>query len=649
MEYGLLAETYARAEATAKRLELADLVKGLLEETPVDLVRPVIYLSQGRIAPDFQGIELGLSEKLTIGAIAGVAGVQEKEVVTKRNELGDLGSAAERLLSKKSQATLFRSPLTVESVFAKLQDIARTAGTGSQDKKLKILRLMLSESEPYEAKYLVRTVMGKLRLGIQDATVLDALAAMITYGKVETVTEMDEETRRRREEAKAALEYANDVSSDLGLVAETALKAIKEAERRLSGETEEALTGKALEAVKQIRLTVGVPLRAMLAERLSSAEEIVDKLGGKAALEYKYDGLRIQAHLDDKGTVKLFSRRLEDLTPQFPDVAEALRGAFEGKEAVVEGEAVAVDAESGRMLPFQAVSQRRGRKYGITERAEASQSQVFGVQEGVARRGAEKITEIPIATYLFDVLYLDGEELIRTPYEERRKRLAAAFDETARVKHARLEVVEDPAALESFMQDALAHGAEGIMAKSLSGVYKAGNREWQWIKYKADYVEGIADTLDLVVVGAFHGQGRRKGWYGAFLLASWNPDDARFETVCRVATGFDDQQLQELRERLEPKAIDVPPKDLFLKLVEKPDVWLEPELVMEVSGAEITLSPVHSCAWGMVRPDAGLAVRFPRFTDRLREDKGPTDTTTPDEIVALYQRQVKVTGQATAE
>lgn len=641
MEYGVLAEAYARAETTTKRLELTQIVAGLLEETPAPLVATVVALSQGRLAPEFEGVELGLAEKLVVGAVAGVAGVKEDEVVRERNRQGDIGSAAEKLLARKTQATLFRTPLTVETVYEKLHQIAAASGSGSQDKKLKILRLLLSEAEPVEARYLVRTVTGKLRLGIQDATVLDALAAMVTDGKVVTVTEMEDDQRARREEAKAALEHANDVASDLGLVAATALEPFKEAERRLQDHDRAALGARALEALERIRMTVGTPLRAMLAERLSTAEDILEKLDGKAALEYKYDGLRVQAHLGKDGSVRLYSRRLEDLTPQFPDVAAALAEAFEGREAIVEGEAVAVHPETGRMLPFQAVSRRRGRKYGITERSEAAQTDAFGVAGAEARRGAEKIQEYPIAVYLFDLLYLDGEEQLARPYRERRATLEEAATTTDRVAVAKNRIVDDVDGVDDFLREALADGAEGIMAKHLEGGYKAGTRGWQWVKFKADYVEGLADTLDLAVVGAFHGQGRRKGWYGAFLLASWNPDDARFETVCRVATGFDDQELTELHERLAPLAREAPSADLFLKITERPDVWFDPELVMEVSGAEITLSPVHSAAWGVLKPDAGLAVRFPRFLG-LREDKGPTDTTTPDEVVAIYERQVKV-------
>lgn len=646
MEYAVLAEAYARAETTTKRLELAQIVAGVLEEAPPELVAVVVRLSQGRLAPDFEGIELGLSEKLVIQAITRVASVKDSEVTGARNRLGDIGSAAEELLARKTQAVLFRTPLTVQGVHNDLMSIAQATGTGSQDKKLKILHRMLSEATPQEARFLVRTVTGKLRLGIQDATVLDAVAALITDGEVRSVQEMEEDVRAKRDEAKALLEHANDVSSDLGFVAATALAPLKEAERRLAADERDDLTRRALEALHEIHITVGTPLRAMLAERMSSPNEIIEKLDGQAALEYKYDGLRVQVHIPESGPVKVYSRRLEDLTAQFPDVAETVRAAFKGRSAVVEGEAVAIDPKSGLMLPFQVVSHRRGRKTGIAERAELSQSVALGLDQTSADRGAAALRDYPIATYLFDLLCLDGEEYLQRPYLERREALAAAFDETERVAPSKLEVVDSAAAIERFMQAALNDGAEGVMAKNVASRYKAGARDWSWIKYKADYVEGLADTLDLVVVGAFHGQGRRTGWYGAFLLAAWDPDRGRYATVCRVATGFDDATLAELKERLQGDERDTPPDGLHLELTESPDVWFEPNLVMEVSGAEFTLSPVHTCAWGEVKPDAGIAVRFPRFTGRFRDDKGPTDTTTPGEIVSMYEAQVKIAARA---
>lgn len=646
MEYAALSEAYARAETTMKRLELAQIAAGLLEDTPLELVPVVVHLTQGRLAPPFEGIELGISDKLAIDAIAGVAGATEKQVVEARNRLGDLGSAAEQLMGKKTQATLFSTGLDVKSVHEDLLAIAKATGSGSQERKLRILRRLLSEAEPLDARYLVRTVTGKLRLGVQDATVLDALAALITSGEVKSVAAMEPDERSRWEHAKQMLERANDVSSDLGLVAATALRPVKEAEKRLQDKGLEQTNAEAIEALGNVRMRPGTPLRPMLAERSSSLTEILERTGGRAALEYKYDGLRVQAHLTKQGEAWIYSRRLEDLTAQFPDVVAALQEAFVGHDVIVEGEAVAIDAETGRLRPFQVISHRRGRKYGIQERREASASEAFGLETTGAARGAAALEDYPIATYLFDLLYLDEEQLLDLDYETRRDRLDDTGKATRRVEAAIHTWAERPEEIEAFMQKALADGAEGIMAKNPESRYKAGSREWSWIKYKADYVEGLADTLDLAVIGAFHGQGRRAGVYGTYLLASWDPDATRWVTVCRVATGFDDKTLAELMQTLEQKALPEPPKNTFHRLTETPDVWFDPFLVMEVSGAEFTLSPVHTACWGQVRPDSGIAVRFPRFTGKLRDDKDPTETTTPSEILQMYDQQVKIKGSA---
>jgi DNA ligase-1 len=350
----------------------------------------------------------------------------------------------------------------------------------------------------------------------------------------------------------------------------------------------------------------------MLAERLPEPDEILRKLGGRCAAEYKYDGERIQIH-KRASDVELYSRRLERVTLQYPDVVEAARRHLDARETIVEGEVVAVEAASGELRPFQELMQRR-RKYGIEEARKA----------------------IPTAFFAFDALYLDGRDLTEEPLAVRRAilgRIVVPGDRFGLVAHREVTSV---AALEKAFAQALQDGCEGLVCKSLEGVYQAGARGWLWIKLKREYRHEMMEPVDLVVVGALRGRGRRGGTYGALLMAAYDPEQDLFPTVCKLGTGFSDQDLVKLHERLAPLVRPQRPPRVQSELV--PDAWVDPEVVLEVVGAEFTLSPVHSAARGAFREGSGLAIRFPRFTGRYRTDKGPEDATTVDEIAGMYRR-----------
>jgi DNA ligase-1 len=365
--------------------------------------------------------------------------------------------------------------------------------------------------------------------------------------------------------------------------------------------------------VDKMGIRLGTPVRPMAAERLKTLPEILGKMGGRVAMEYKYDGLRIQAHV--WGTkaapkVRLFSRRLEDLTAQFPDVVKAVGKHFPGRDCIVEGEAVALD-EEGRLRPFQDISRRRGRKTDL-----------------------EKVSEeIPITLFLFDLLALDGESAMEWSYAERRAKLAELLPKKGPVRMSTMQEATDAEGMESFFDQAVADGAEGIMCKDPKAPYKAGSRGFAWIKFKTDYTEALVDTMDLVCIGAFHGRGRRAGWYGALLMAAYDPETQTWPSVCKLGTGFDDATLESLKGRFKDHLSEAQPKGVDSVLV--PDVWFDPAIVMEVQAAELTLSPIHRAGWGRVKPGAGLAARFPRFTGRWRDDKGPKQATTVDELVTM--------------
>lgn len=602
VQYAELAGFFERLEGTSGRLDMTRILVEMLERVPKTQMTATIRLLQGAVAPDWEGLEVGLAEKQILKALAIASGASTKseevleQLTALYKEKGDLGLAAEAVLGKagaRKQASLFGSEaLTVPAVFEALQAIARTGGTGSQDAKQRLLAKLLLDSTPIEARYLTRTVSGRLRLGVADMTFMDALASWHLGRGVRSVQEQDEAERAEQESVRTRLERAYDLRSDMAVVAA-------------------ALATGGMEAVDELGIEPGVPVRPMAAERLKTLPEILEKMEGRVAMEYKYDGLRVQAHVPAKGPVRLFSRRLEEMTAQFPDVAENLRSHFKGKACIVEGEAVALDAQ-GRLRPFQEISRRRGRKNDL-ERA---------------------VAEVPVTLFLFDCLALDGKNVMQDTQQERRARLARMVPEDGPVRMSTLAEATTVEGMEAFFDQAVADGAEGIMCKDPRAPYKAGSRGFAWIKFKTDYTEALVDTMDLVCIGAFYGRGRRAGWYGALLMAAYDPAAGTWSSVCKLGTGFDDATLMGLKDRFARYVSESTPKHVESGL--EPDVWFEPAVVMEVQAAELTLSPTHRAGWGRIKEGAGFAARFPRFTGRWRDDKKPDQATTVDELVSMH-------------
>lgn len=582
MRYAVIADAYKKIESTTKRLEMTDLLVDLLKNTPKDIIDKVVYLTQSRIYPDFVSLEIGIAEKLAIKALARASGSKESEIEDDLKKTGDIGETAQNFMANKKQATFFQQPLTVQKVYETLDKMARASGSGAVDLKTALLAGLLADATPKEAKYIMRTVTGNLRLGIADMTVLDALAIAYGGGK----------------EARELIERAYNVSSDLGRVAKDVAE-------------------KGLEGIKKFEVLVGEPIRPMLAERLSTPEEILEKLGGKCIAEYKYDGERIQAHKKGKEVV-LFSRRLENISDQYPDAIELIKKHVISDNAILEAECVAIDTATGEMRPFQELMHRR-RKYGIKEAME----------------------EYPVSLFMFDALYVDHKDLTLDPYPIRRKALEKAIKESERVKIAKHMITNNAGKLEKFFEEAIENGCEGLVCKSIAkdSVYQAGARGWLWIKYKRDYKSEMTDTVDLVIVGAFHGRGKRAGTYGALLLAAYNPENDTFETVTKCGTGFTDEDLAKLPKMMQKYIVNH--KHSRVNSTLEADVWFEPIVVLEILGAEITLSPIHTCAMGSIRKGSGLAIRFPRFTGNYRLDKSAEDATTAEEIIEMYRSQLK--------
>ena len=581
-------DTFEQMEQTSSRIALTGHLVTLLKKTPASIIDKVTYLIQGKLYPDYEGIEMGVAEKMVIRAIASSSGKDVSEIVQVYQKTGDLGEATREAMKSKSQSTLFSEPMTVERVYSIFDKVAHTTGAGSQEIKLRLISSLLNDAIAAEGCYIIKFVMGQLRLGIADYTVLDALAIAFTGDKAN----------------RQVLENAYNVSSDLGTVA------------RL-------LATKGLEAVSSIKIMLFKPIRPMLAERIRTSEEALERMGSKVAVEYKLDGERVQVH-KGKDRVEFFSRRLEKITSHYPDIASALNSIK--SEVILEGEVVAINVETEEYLPFQELMHRR-RKYGVEE---AMQS-------------------YPVVMNFFDVLYFNGKSKTEMSYLERRKLLRKIIDKIQNNKLSLIKqiIAGEPNEIDRFMATAIENGCEGVMVKHPSSTYRAGAREYAWVKLKREYTSDFADTLDLVIVGALHGRGRRAGKYGTLLLASYDHKADIFRSVTKVGTGFTDVHIEQFYKELEKHIISQ--RHARVDTGMDMDIWFEPKMVIEVIASEITLSPLHTAAKNIIRPGYGLALRFPKFTGKIRDDKKPEDATTIDEIVAAYKRQLKVVGHSGAK
>ncbi len=572
MKFLKLVEYFERLEATAKRLEMFDILSQLFKESNADDIDKIIYLSQGELLPPFHGLEMGMSEKLLIRAISDATNTPTKKVEDVFKHTGDLGKTAGELIKNKGEN------LTVRKVYEELAAIARTSGAGSVEKKIGLLSSLLRGVSPEEAKYIARFVIGRLRLGIGDPTVLEALA-------------LAQGDRSLRPE----LERAYNLCSDLGLVAKTLLE-------------------KGMEGVNKFHVRVGYPIRMALCERLPSSEEIIEKIG-KAAIEAKYDGFRVQIH-KNKNNIDMFSRNLERTTHMFPEIKEAVKNFITADTAIIEGEALAYNESTGELFPFQITIQRK-RKHGIEELAK----------------------EYPLRFFAFDLLYADGEDYTPKPFSERREKLKKIIKKNPVIEPSELFITDRHEDITKYFEDAIARGLEGVVAKRLDAPYAAGGRNFNWIKLKRSYRGELADTVDVCIVGYFRGKGARaKFGVGAFLGAVYDPKTDSFKTVSKVGTGFSEDEFLQLKKILDE--ISISHRHPRVDSVIEADVWVEPRYVVTVTADEITRSPSHTA--GRDKDGIGYALRFPRAVGFLREDKKPEDANTVKEIVKLFEMQKNV-------
>lgn len=581
MEFSIISEMFEMMEKTTKRIELTNILVELLKKTPKKIIPNVVYLLQGIIRPNFEGVELGIAEKLAIRAISKSAGLPIKKIEDDYREGGDLGLTASNILKIKTQTTFTAEKITVERVYETLFKIAKLKGKGSQDLKMKYIASLLNDATPLEAKFVLKILLGTLRLGIAENTVMDALAIAFTGKK----------------ENRVQIENAYNVSSDLGKVSLIV-----------------ATDG--IDEIKKFKISLFSPIRPMLADRVQSEKDVIKKMPEQFIAEYKLDGERVQIHKQSDKIV-LFSRRLENITQYYPDIVERIGKTLNVNEGVFEAEIVPVNENTGEFLPFQELMHRR-RKYKLDK----------------------AVSQYPITVNFFDVLYYDKKDCLNLECSERRKILEQIVHEDNFSKLVPMLFVKNENEVEDFLENSINAGCEGLMLKAPNAPYRAGMRGSNWLKLKREYRNELGDSLDLIVIGAYFGRGRRTGLYGTLLLATYNPEKDNLPSICKVGTGFTDESLDQLYQILSNK-VTLKKNPRIVSEMEA-DIWFEPELVLEIVASEITLSPIHKTGLDLIRKSSGFALRFPKFTGKIRYEKAVEDASTGEEVFALYKRQSKI-------
>lgn len=547
----------------------------------IDDLDKIIYLLQGQLVSNIkQAPKIGIAEKMIIEALSLHSGVESSKIKDVLIKKGDIGITAEYILSKKkTQKSLFdfsenslnnKESLEIHEIYSALQKMSITEGSGSHDKKLGILRSLMRKCSALEINYILRIITSTLRVGVSTLTILDGLAMGLTGDK----------------DNRDFIEKAYNLQPDLGDITRM-------------------LVEEGIDAIKKVKISYGIPVKSMLASRVPYGE-IIEKLGSPFKAEYKLDGERLQIH-KRRNNVKLFSRRLLEISDQYPDVCNFVKDNVKTQNVILEGEVVAMDVFYEKMLPFQILSRRR-RKYDVEDFSK----------------------EIPVGLFLFDILLLEEESYIDKPFPLRRKKLEEIIIEKDEIKLVESKLINSTEELLEFFQDARKMGNEGIIAKSINedSVYQAGNRGFLWIKMKGLEGSKLKDSVDVVLVGAFYGRGRRKGVYGTYIGAVYDPLNDKFEAFTRIASGWTDEIMVYLKKEMEQHEVEKKPKDINCEDI--PDQWFLPNVVIEIIGDEITISDKF--------PSLGYSLRFPVF-QRIRLEKGPKDATTTDEIKQLYSSQ----------
>ena len=575
MKFSVLAQYFEKLEATSSRIELTNILSDLLKKVSDDEIDKVVYLLQGRVVPFFDPTEIGMGDKLVDQAIAAAYDVPREKVQKLLVKKGDMGLVAENLSGSKQE-----SSLTVSGIHASLHKIATTSGGGSVETKINILAGLLKNLDSTSVKHLVKIILSKLRLGIGDATVLDALS----------------QAKIRDKSHRKVLEEAYNKTSDLGFVAKT-------------------YWSKGIEAIKKVELQVGKPLRPALAERLPNAEAMVKRMGATFAVEPKYDGFRNQIHLKD-GKAQIFSRNLESMTHMFPDIIQAVKKEVKASSAIFEGEAIAYNPVTEEFLPFQETTKRR-RKYEVEEFA----------------------TKLPLKLFAFDLLYLNGKDITDLSYQERRKKLNEIISNDGTILIAKEKILGSAEELKKMFEEQIAAGLEGVMVKKLDAPYKAGNRGFHWVKFKRSAAGELSDTIDCVLLGIYTGEGKRTQFgVGGLLVGVYDSQKDEYASVSRIGTGLTDEEFRSVHEMGQKLKVDRKPARVNSNIT--PSYWVEPKEVLEIFADEITRSQMHTA--GKKGDEPGYALRFPRLISFRGKDKRAEDATTVKELIQMFNNQKNV-------
>ena len=585
MEYSKLVEVYEQLNKTTKRLEKTHIISEFLKDVSADDMEHVMLLLEGKIFPNYDAREIGVASRLMLKSLSVATGISVDKIENEWKKQGDLGLVAEAIVKTKKQATLHSTKLTVKKVFDNLRKLAELKGEGTVERKTQLIAELLTSAKPIESKYIVKTVLGEMRIGVGGGAMRDAIVWAFFGNKIgikytREMNDIEVEDREIYNKYADAVQHAYDVTNEFALVA----KAAKQ---------------KGLEGLENIGMKVGIPIQVMLALKCDTIEEAFETVGKPAAIEFKYDGFRIQAHKDEKGNVKLFTRRLEDVTRQFPDGVGFIKKNVKGKSFIIDSEAVGYNRKTGKYLPFQSISQRIKRKYDIDKMS----------------------SDFPVELNVFDIINYEGKSLLNEPFEKRRALLEKIINpEKKKIVLSKSKIVSDKKDVEKFFKDAINAGNEGLMFKSLDAPYKPGARVGYMIKFKH-----IMETLDLAIVGAEWGEGKRAKWLSSYTIACLD-EDGKFVEIGKASTGLKEKKeeglsFEEMTKLLKPLILSEKGKEVKVK----------PKIVIEVGYDEIQKSPTY---------ESGFALRFPRVISQ-RLDKGPHEASTLDYVKKLYAGQKK--------
>ncbi|KAE9593171.1 hypothetical protein Lal_00028957 [Lupinus albus] len=584
------------------RILITDIVCNLLRTviyaTPEDLI-PVVYLSANRIAPAHVGLELGIGDASIIKALAEACGRTEAQIKKQYKEKGDLGIVAQ---ASRSSQSMMRKPdaLTIRKVFKTFHLIAKESGKDSQEKKKNHIKALLVAATDCEPQYLIRLLQAKLRIGYAEQTLLAALGQAAVY--TEEHSKAPSEIQSPFEEASKIVKQVYSVLPDYDKIVSA------------------LLTHGVWELPQRCNFTPGVPVGPMLSKATKGVSEVLNKFQDvEFTCEYKYDGERAQIHYMENGSVEVYSRNAERNTGKFPDVVAAVSRLKKSNVSsfILDCELVAYDRAKKKILPFQVLSTRARKNVAIDD------------------------IKVDVCIFSFDLLYLNGKALIQDNLKIRREHLYASFEEEPGFfQFATTIISNDVEEVQKFLDQAVDASCEGLIIKTLNedATYEPSKRSLNWLKLKKDYMENIGDSLDLVPIAAFHGRGKRTGVYGAFLLACYDNNNEEFQSICKIGTGFSEEMLEERSASLRSKVIPKPKAYYTYAETINPDVWFETSEVWEVKAADLTISPVYRAAVGIVDPNKGISLRFPRLL-RVRPDKTPEEASSSEQVADMYNAQ----------